>query len=264
MTDAPPCDRVTYLGHATVLLEIGGSRILTDPILRNRLAHLRRHGPAPELDGLTLDAILISHLHLDHLDLPSLRRLPLDTPVVVSGGGGRLLARAGFSAVEEVVPGDTLRVGAVSITAVEAVHDGRRWPFGAGAGSLGFVVGGSSRTYFAGDTDVFPEMSGLGALDLALLPVWGWGPTLGHGHMGPAAAARALALLRPRIAVPIHWGTLYPVGLGRYRPHLLTEPPRVFARIAAELAPAVAVRVLEPGSSLALRSQTAQPTGKGR
>ena len=185
MTHAPSSDRVTYLGHATVLLEIGGSRILTDPILRNRLAHLRRRGPAPELDGLTLDAILISHLHLDHLDLPSLRRLPLDTPVVVSGGGGRLLARAGFSAVEEVVPGDTLRVGAVSITAVEAVHDGRRWPFGEGAGSLGFVVGGSSRTYFAGDTDVFPAMSGLGALDLALLPVWGWGPTWGTGTWAP-------------------------------------------------------------------------------
>ena len=89
-------------------------------------------------------------------------------------------------------------------------------------------------------------------LDLALLPVAGWGPTLGEGHLDPKRAARALALLRPRIAVPIHWGTLHPMGLGRLMARQLTEPPRELVRYAARLAPDVEVRVLAPGESLAL------------
>jgi L-ascorbate metabolism protein UlaG (beta-lactamase superfamily) len=106
--------------------------------------------------------------------------------------------------------------------------------------------------YFAGDTDLHAGMAALKPLDVALLPVWGWGPTLGPGHMDPLAAAQALAVLRPRIAVPIHWGTLFPIGLGRLRGSRLTDPPREFVREAAGLAPAVRVRVLEPGSTLAL------------
>ena len=114
------------------------------------------------------------------------------------------------------------------------------------------MIEGRNRVYFAGDTDLFDAMADLAPLDVALLPVWGWGPSLGHGHMDPARAASALSMLRPRLAIPIHWGTLYPAGLGWFRPHLLTEPPLRFARQAAELAPEVEVRVLEPGQSLDL------------
>ena len=75
------------------------------------------------------------------------------------------------------------------------------------ADALGYVIaGGGRRVYFAGDTELFEEMSELRPIDLALLPVWGWGPSLNPGHLDPAGAARALALLRPRVAVPIHWG----------------------------------------------------------
>jgi L-ascorbate metabolism protein UlaG (beta-lactamase superfamily) len=89
-------------------------------------------------------------------------------------------------------------------------------------------------------------------LDLALLPVWGWGSRLGPGHLDPRTAAEALPMLRPRIAVPIHWGTFFPLAARRRHWHLLSDPPREFERLAAEAAPQVQVRVLEPGDSLVL------------
>src|SRR5436853_106820 len=117
-------ERVTWLGHATTLLEVGGARVLTDPLLRDRLGHLRR------------------------------------------------------------------QVGA-----------------------------GVNRVYFAGDTDIFDGMRYIApGLDVALLPVWGWGPSIGEGHMDPRAAAEAAAVLHPRAAVPIHWATYYPAGMARVRP----------------------------------------------
>ncbi len=150
-----------------------------------------------------------------------------------------------------------------------AVHDGRRAPYGPTAEPVGYLVNGSRRVYFAGDTDLFDGMAELSdSLDLALVPITGWGPTLGAGHLDPERAARALALLRPRMAVPIHWGTLHPLGLGRFMSHQLSESPHEFARHAARLAPGVEVRVLAPGESLALATSpgsgddSAAPRGK--
>ena len=114
------------------------------------------------------------------------------------------------------------------------------------APSLGFVVSGSRRVYFAGDTDLFDGMATLAdSLDVALLPVAGWGSTVGPGHLDPLRAAQALRLLAPRRAVPIHWGTLSPVTQSTS-----ADPPEAFRRHAAELAPEVEVEILEPGGSL--------------
>lgn len=172
-------------------------------------------------------------------------------------GAGRALARRGFGRVEEVAPGSTVDLGPVTVTATEAEHRGFRPPFGATAESLGFILEGSHRLYFAGDTDLFPGMSTLGRLDVALLPVWGWGPTLGEGHLDPERAALAASLLQPRLCLPIHWGTFYPLGMQRLRRHLLTDPPHAFARHAATIAPEVAVRVLPVGGSMALPPRSA-------
>lgn len=251
----PKRDRVTYVGHGTVLVELDGARLLTDPVLRGRVGPLRRHG-APPAASVTqgLDAVLISHLHHDHADLPSLRRIGRDAPVLASPGGRAFLGRHGFTAVTELAPGESARVGEVTITATEAWHPGGG-RFERDSQAVGFLLNSSRRRiYFAGDTDLFDGMEGLGGgeLDLALLPVWGWGPSLGPGHLDPERAARAAALLEPRIAVPIHWGTLYPLGLARLRPGPLRTPPREFAARVRELAPQVEARVLAPGEATSL------------
>lgn len=246
-------DRIAFLGHATVLIELGGVRVLTDPLLRSRVAHLRRQvPPIPHSLLVGIDVVLISHLHHDHLDLPSLRLLGLDRALVVPRGAGPWLRRRGFTKVAELSVGGAVNIAGVQIVAVPAHHDGRRLG-GPSAEPLGYLVGDRRVVYFAGDTERFAGMTKLApALDVALLPVAGWGPTLGPGHMGPLDAARALAALQPRIAIPVHWGSLLPVGLARRHRSRLGEPPRRFAQHAARLAPAVEVRVLAPGDATTL------------
>jgi len=247
-------ERLTWLGHATVLLEVGGARLLTDPLLRDRVGHLRRHGASPPPDvSERLDAVLVSHLHLDHLDAASLRRLPRDVTVLAPVGAGALLRRLGFVRTKEVTIGERVQIGDAAVTAVPAAHDGRRHPLAPLAEAIGFVISGERTVYFAGDTDLFDGMEKtIGPTDAALLPIWGWGPSIGPGHMDPLGAARAAALLHPRVAVPIHWGTFFPAGLARLRGSALVEPPKEFSKQASRLAPDVEVRVLAPGESLAL------------
>jgi len=245
-------DRIVFLGHATTLIELDGVVLLTDPLLRGRVLHLRRQVP-PVDRGLTANpaAVLVSHMHLDHLDLPSLRHLGRDTPLVVPAGAGGWLRKQRFTEVTELSMGEETQVGTLAVTAAEARHHGGRHPGGPEAQAIGYLVRGSKSVYFAGDTELFDDMSKLAGassrLDVALLPVAGWGPTLGPGHLDPLDAARALRLLNPRLAIPIHWGTLLPIGISaRYRARL-ADPPRQFAEHAATLAPAVEVRILEPG-----------------
>jgi L-ascorbate metabolism protein UlaG (beta-lactamase superfamily) len=250
--DLEDASRLTYVGHATVLIEVDGARLLTDPVLRPRVAHLRRVCPPIGPDARrAVDAVLISHAHLDHLDLPSLRSLDVPLVIVPRGLGG-VVRRVGLPSVVEVEPGDEVPVGRLLVRATPAAHDGRRPPLGPRGPALGFVVEGSQRLYFAGDTDLFPAMADLAPLDAALIPVAGWAPRLGPGHLDARRAAESLRLLRPRLAVPIHWGTFCPAGLG-WRPwRFLVEPPQAFARHADELAPEVDVRLLAPGQSLDL------------
>lgn len=245
---------LTYAGHATVLIEMDGVRLLTDPILRDNLIHLRRRGIGIELARYqAVNAVLISHMHWDHLDLHSLKLLDPATRLIVPHGSGRFLRRNGFRHVEEVREGQTTRVGTLKIAATYAHHSGSRYPFGPVGECLGYLIHGHHDIYFAGDTDLFPEMATLADdLDVALLPVWGWGPTLRGRHLNPQKAAQSLTLLRPRLAVPIHWGTFYPWGMGWLEPRFLTHPPHAFARFAARLAPEVKVRVVAPGHFIRL------------
>lgn len=242
-----------FIGHSTVLVELDGIRIVTDPVTRARVGPLRRVGAVPGRGRLGhVDVVLLSHLHWDHLDVPSLRDLGRHVPLVVSAGAGAWLRGVGFADVREVSTGDTVEVGGLRIRAVPAVHSGFRPPLGPTAPALGFVIEGSRAVYFAGDTDLFAGMAELGRpVDVALLPVWGWGPTLGRGrHMDPIRAAQSLQLIRPRAAVPIHWGTYWPHAMGRILPERLVEPPAAFAEYAAELAPDVRVLLTEIGAAV--------------
>lgn len=245
--------RVWFLGHATAAIDLDDTRILTDPVLRGRVSGLARRGRLPRsLLTHPVDAVLISHMHQDHLDVPSLRRLGPDVPLLVPRRAKLFLERRGFRNVRELRAGEAARVGNVRVVATPANHTGFRPPFGPLGGCLGFVIegnvgSGDARVYFAGDTDLFPQMSRLGPIDVALLPIAGWGPTLGRGHLNPLRAARALGLIRPRVAVPIHWGTFVPLGMHLRAWSYLTRPPLELVAYARAIAPEVDVRVVEPG-----------------
>jgi L-ascorbate metabolism protein UlaG (beta-lactamase superfamily) len=243
---SPGCT-LTWLGHSTVLVELGGVRLITDPLLRQRVFLLRRKAP-PVRPVAKVDAVLVSHVHWDHLDLPSLARLEPRALVIAPRGAGRILRRRGHE-VMEVVAGDHISVGDVEVLATHAEHDlGRSWRR-VDAPALGFVMSGPRRIYFAGDTDLFDQMAELAdGLDVALMPVGGWGPSVPAGHLDPRRAAAALRLLQPRKAVPIHWGTYGPIGL-RLRPG--ANPAEEFRRHAAEVAPRVDVQILSPGETCA-------------
>jgi L-ascorbate metabolism protein UlaG (beta-lactamase superfamily) len=234
-----------YVGHATVLLELDGVRFLTDPLLRKRVAILWRAVPLGTIEEV--DVVLISHGHYDHLDLPSLRKLSA-TIVVPRGLGARLRE---FDVVE-VDEGDELTFGPVVVRTTHAEHDGGRPLFGDGP-AFGYAILGSRRIFFAGDTDLFDGMDGLvPELDVACVPIWGWGAKLGRGkHLDPERAAEAVRRLRPKIAVPIHWGAYRPFHRSS-RAAFLTEPAEAFARAAAIAAPEVDVRILRPGDGLEL------------
>jgi L-ascorbate metabolism protein UlaG (beta-lactamase superfamily) len=242
----------TFLGHSTVLIEMGEARILTDPVLLDRISILRRAvSTLPRDLYRDIDLVVISHLHLDHLDIPSLRTLGTDVPLVVPQGAGKFMQGMGFRSVQELAPGRSIVVDGVDVRATTADHSGFRPPFGPTADALGYVFElDNESVYFAGDTDIFPAMAELAGVDLALLPVWGWGPRLGPGHMDPERAADALSVIRPRATVPIHWGTLWPMGMGRVMPHRLERPPLEFEEAAARKAPEVRVLLTPPGKTV--------------
>jgi L-ascorbate metabolism protein UlaG (beta-lactamase superfamily) len=244
--------RITWLGHATVLLEVAGARLLTDPVLRRHVAHLRRRVPlAPGGLHDALDGVLISHIHHDNLDRPSLRQLArAETVAVVPRGAGRLLHGLPFGAVHELAAGERATVGGAEVRAVPAWHPARRWPRGARLDALGFLTEG---VWFAGDTDFDERMEELrGSVEVALVPIWGWGPSLGPGHLDPESAARAVALVAPSVVVPIHWGTFLPFGAGHRHDDVLSAPAQAFAAQVAGVAPGVRVATLAPGETLSL------------
>ena len=116
-----------FIGHSALVLDIDGVRLLTDPVTRGRVGPLRRVEPVPARDRLRdIDAILISHLHWDHLDVPSLRDLGRDIPTFVPAGAGAWMRNAGFADVREIAVGEAASVGSVVVRAVTAIHSGYR------------------------------------------------------------------------------------------------------------------------------------------
>ncbi|MFD5033313.1 MBL fold metallo-hydrolase [Streptomyces sp. NPDC058405] len=253
---------ITWWGHATCTVEDSGVRVLTDPLFVRRLAHLRRRlGAVPPAGATVADAVLVSHLHSDHLHPRSLARLAPGTLLIVPRDAARSVPGlrrldcrrnpAGLR-ITEVDAGDEVKIGPLRVRAVPARHDGRRLPVGPHRSpALGYVISGESRTYFAGDTGLFDGMAdAVGPVDVALLPVGGWGPHLGPEHLDAERAAQALVRLAPSAAVPVHYGTYWPIGLDGVRPHEFFSPGDEFVRNAARLAPKVTVHLLGHGESV--------------
>ena len=256
-----------FLGHSTVRVELAGRTVLTDPLLVPTVGALRRVVPLPDPSTWAeVHVVLISHMHGDHLHIPSLRTVGPRTRIVVPRGAGAWLRGRGFPRVDELSAGESIRDGDLRITAVRAEHSGHRWgprsTHGPDTEAIGYLLEGDGvSVYASGDTGLFPRMRVLAerAVDVALLPVWGWGPTLGPGHLDPVTAADAVALIRPRIAVPVHWGTLAVAGTtmlpsplrSRMR-RLLVDPPRSFATEVEARGLDTRVVIAEPGSAVAL------------
>jgi L-ascorbate metabolism protein UlaG (beta-lactamase superfamily) len=242
---------VSWLGHATVLLESNGTRIVTDPLLRSRVGHLRRAAP-PAWPG-PVDAVLISHVHLDHLDMPTLLTFGPRTRFYVPRGAGALLRRRGLARVEELIPDERFSLPGFEVEVTCARHTARRTPLHPLVPALGFVFSGTARAYFAGDTDVFPAMASIGPLDLALLPIAGWTNRVPPGHLDATRAVEALRLLRARVVVPIHWGTYHPRPPLTPREDELEAPLERFEReLAAENGAKPELKVLRPGEGFYL------------
>jgi L-ascorbate metabolism protein UlaG (beta-lactamase superfamily) len=246
----------TWLGHATVVLELGSTRVLTDPFLGQSVGPRHRIGPLLSADAYAdIDVVLISHLHHDHFDVPSLLLLGRSVAIVGPTAVSTVLAAHGFGNVRAVAAGDIVRVGDVEITAVPAVHPGSRLGSSIFAAPLGFVIrDGRHTVYFAGDTAPSQNLDAVtGVVDLALLPAGGTRRTSGQrGHLTPRQAAELAARIRPTLAVPIHWGTLQIPVIGNLRRTLETRAGDRFVEFTKQLAPAVRAVRARPGERLLL------------
>jgi L-ascorbate metabolism protein UlaG (beta-lactamase superfamily) len=272
--------RVTWLGHSTVVLDLTGpdgrtTRFVTDPLLRRHAGILRRRGDRPDAEAWRgADAALLSHLHHDHAELGSLRLLG-DVPVLTAPANARWLRGKGLRgtgleppavpgghegvaahhrAGHDDVAGAWHEVAGAQVRLTAAVHGDRPMPHRPNAAHGHLVRVPGATVWAVGDTEHYAgvgrvrELAG-GRVDVALVPVSGWGPRLSGGHLGPRGAAQVCAEVRPRVAIPVHWGTLHVPG-GQHLPRgWMDHAGQAFAAACRRLAPGVRPVVLRPGET---------------
>ncbi|GAA3627015.1 MBL fold metallo-hydrolase [Kineosporia mesophila] len=241
--NVPRSPLISWLGHSTVLLEAGGARILTDPLLLRHNGPLRRRGARPSsIVWEKPDVVLLSHLHHDHAELRSLRRVA-PAPVLTAPANAAWLRARGLNGTglepEQVhdVPGTKAQV-----RLVRADHGHRPMPHRPNAVNGHLVTAPGLSVWLAGDTSLHEEMERLpelagGRIDLAVVPIGGWGPRLSGGHMDPEQAALACARVGARAAVPVHWGTLRAPVVGRFPRGWMDAGGPAFARALERVAP---------------------------
>lgn len=256
---------ITYIGHATLLLEIAGTRLLTDPNFEPSLGRFlpRVSAPGIALEALpSLDALLLTHAHADHLSFKSLDRLPRDIPLFAPPAIAHWLTRKGY---DHAVPVDAedcveLEGGRLRLHAARATHQGSRYGLDRwrSAANMYLVESDEESLFFAGDTALTPSTHRLvervlwskgRQLDLALLPIGyapAWKPGFRRGHLTGEDAVTLFETLRARAMLPYHWGTFRHVtatahdAIDRLRVHLVAHAARD------------RVHVIEPGDSLVL------------
>jgi L-ascorbate metabolism protein UlaG (beta-lactamase superfamily) len=254
--------KITYIGHATLLLEIGGATILTDPNFDPKLGRIlpRVSAPGIALEKLpSLDAILLTHAHADHLSFESLDRLPSEMPLFAPPVIAQWLRRLGYDHAQDLAPGGSVRVKDVAIHAAAATHRGNRYGYDRWRADANmYLLDAGETIFFAGDTALVDDTHGLvertlwangRELDLALLPIgWApwWKPGFRKGHLTHEDALTLFERLRARVLVPYHWGTFR---------HVTATAHDAIRRLRARLADhhlSASVRIIEPGESLEL------------
>jgi L-ascorbate metabolism protein UlaG (beta-lactamase superfamily) len=209
---------VTWIGHATYVVRIGGLTILTDPVWSRKIPGVkpRLTPPGVPLSGLgRVDGIVISHNHYDHLDAPTIKQLSRDTPAFVPAKLGTWFRRRGFTNVVELDWWESVHLGDVELGFVPAHHWSRRTLADSCKTLWGGWVftSGTAKIYFAGDTGYGHWFAEIAAhhpgIDLALLPVGAYEPNwfMKAVHMNPEEAVRACAELGARRMATMHWGT---------------------------------------------------------
>ena len=216
--------RVTYIGHATLLIEVAGKRLLTDPNFDPALGKFlpRVSAPGIALEALPkLDAILLTHAHADHLSFDSLDALPDDIPLFAPPPIAKWLSKQSYRHAVPVAPGATTEVADIRIHAASAVHKGNRYGVDRWRSAANMYLIETDRTscFFAGDTALTPDTTQLvekhltsngRSLDLALLPIgyapW-WKPGFRKGHLTSSDALVLFERLKARYFIPYHWGT---------------------------------------------------------
>lgn len=251
--------RLTWLGHSTVMVEIDGHRVLTDPMLSERASPLSWVGPkrffrSPvTLEDLPdLHAVVISHDHYDHLDRASIVGLALRTgKFVVPLGVGAHLEGWGISpdGVMELDWWEEAQIAPnLRLVATPSRHFSGRGPFDrfATLWASWTLIGPEHRVFFCGDSGLFPGLSDIGErfgpFDVSLMPIGAYTPAAPHVHMNPEDAIVAHRNVQGRLILPIHWGTFV---LG---PHDWTEPAKRL--LTAAKAAGVPVIIPRPGQSI--------------
>ena len=244
--------QVTFVGHATVLVEIDGEFVLTDPVFSDRVSIVKRLGPVgldlAELPPLT--AIVISHSHYDHFDLPTLKQLDPAVPIIVPPGVKSLARSLGERDFQDLDHWQHWEAAGIRITAVPAHHFGGRLMVDSFLRSCnGYVIERNGMAvYFAGDTarfNPFDEIGNRFDLDLALLPIGSYRPELfmRWSHLRPVDAVNAFKDLRADYMIPIHWGAF------RLSWEPMEEPVALFKELLAKEKLEDKASVLQPGQS---------------